>query len=993
MLNCTACHQRLGGKLKACPACGADQPSLSKVGSYEILECVAESRTASIYRARKVGDGAFVCLRLYDADVAISPEQEKTLRARFAALRELPAERFVHTLDFGHDDTTDRWFRVTPWLPNVMAWGDLKCEALYRNRERKRQWLGLALDLAESFTELHRIGRVIPDFTLDDCLLYRTAGGRLRVRLDATLASCLGPGSGREKVRDRHPDFAPGRTLSEQSDVWTLGSILVGMLKGTSDITDYAKAMDAINAERRPVAVHPELGALLRQMVDTDPAERPRGMKQVAEHLRTFGPSSLAEWGAIERDLWRRSRLARRIGIAVAAAALAVMALGIGLYQRQQRRMDAEVGSLRAMDTEARTSAVLTRYSRSVAFVLSECWLEVNGVRKTFETDKQVAVSSGTAFLVTEDGHLLTNRHVLQPWNSVASNLNARIEELRAGGDDFRVGANYWLWFDGDEAFRPGSTALGADRYVIEDYYRLDAAYSSAGGDLRVSVAGVKLPPADAADLMNSTLYDDVAVLKINVIPEGAVPIPLSAAPLPERGAGVLILGYSHGRSAIHGTRAAVRVARGAVSRVFADAIATDAATHGGNSGGPAVDLDGAVIGILTSGYMRDGVFQSGMGRLLPVAVAREFLDAVRAGVPASDGLPPEAFEPELTTARKAAEQGNWEVARELASVDGVLANPNVALAAAIYSMDRKGFTPEGRVALEHVTAMAPHFPFAALLRYWDAWRRGVPEETRPCRRELLEAEWWSPFEPYGYVAHLLDNEADFEQAAVTAENQFELALYNWAVATAAAKTGNRERAAVLLRAGLEVCHPDDKLTRDLLAASLWFEGGERSGMTVSTSTNTPPRFKAMGDAFEALVEGDWEKAASATDRHFETPRRENANTVALGLFRAQLYGLMGNPDGEKQALEAFRNRIANLWYRQIADALLGNTDPAALLATVAGKRHETLTLAVSLGLQAEARKDIPRALDHYRAALDTAQTNWLEFQLAQARRKALGRK
>jgi S1-C subfamily serine protease len=997
MIECSNpdCGRRVSARIAVCPDCGAILSRPDRAGGFALIECVAESRTASIYRASKDGDSSDVCLRLYNADVFFSPGEAGRLRTQFEALRELPADRFIHTLDFGHDDTLGRWYRVTLWLPNVMAWGDLKSAALYRDPERKRQWLALALDLAESFAEFHRIGRVIPDFTLDDCLLYRAPDGRLRVRLDATLASCLGPGSGREKVRDRHPDFAPGHALSEQSDVWTLGAILVSMLAGTTDMADYAHAMDSINAERRPVAVHPELGTLLRQMVDPDPAERPRGMKSVCERLRAFGPEDIAEWNRIERDPWRQSQLFRRLWGTIAIAAVAVAALVVFLYRNTDRiseRHEKTTGDLIAatrkqlssVDVERKAQAVLERYGRSVAFVLTEVWLEVDGKRISLST------ASGTAFLVSADGYLLSNRHVVAPWLSgeTAVLIESQLALLRQSGKPFRFGASRWLWFDGAEAFR-NQSAVPPEGAQVADIYRLDTAYTDAGENPRLRVVGVMPMPTDPAEFLASTLKDDVAVLKVEGVPSHAIPIPLSVGEPPPRGAGLLVLGYSQGRGAIPGTRALARATRGASSGTLGDVLTTDADIQPGNSGGPVFDLDGSAVGIASALLSADGRLETSMGRVLPIETARQFLEAMRAGRPAWDGLLEAAFEPELVTARKAAEDGDWDAARALVKTQGVLANPDVALKAAVYCMDKDGFTAEGRAALDRVMEMTPHFPFAALLRYWDAWRRGVPPSERPCRRELLEAEWWSPFEPYGYVARLLDGGIGFEQASLSAESQVELTLYHWAAGTVAARDGLRARAAVLLRAGLADCHPDDTVTRNLLSASLWFECGE-GPVAGTVETNNPPQFRALEESFAALVAGDWPQAASAIDRHFETPRRESSNTLGLGLFRAQLHGLMGDPAAEKEAIEAFRDRIANPWYRQIADVLLGNTAPDALLATVAGKRPETLTLAVALGLQAEARKDKPRALGYYRTALDTAQTNWLEFQIAQARRKAL---
>jgi S1-C subfamily serine protease len=745
--------------------------------------------------------------------------------------------------------------------------------------------------------------------------------------------------------------------------------------------------MDAITAQRRPVAVHPRLGRLLRQMVDADPVERPRDMHAVCETLRTFGPDDIAEWNALERDPWRRSLLVRRAALAAVLAVAAVSVITASLIRRQAQRTESEVARIREADPESRAQAVLERYGRSVAFVLTEAWVEVAGRRIS------LATASGTAFLVSADGYLLSNRHVVAPWlnGETSQFVESQLAVLRKSGKTFRFGANHWLWFDGEEAFRNPYAAPKVNAQVA-DIYRLDTAHADQGENPRLRVVGVMSKPADPAEFFASTLEDDVAVLKVDAPPARAVPIPLSAGP-PPRGTGLLVLGYSQGRGGIPGTRALARASRGSASGTIGDVITTDADIQPGNSGGPVLDLDGYAVGIASALFGSGNSVQTSMGRVLPIDTARLFFVTARAGRPLWDGLLEAAFEPELVAAQKAAEQGDWENARALASVKGVAANPDVSFKAAVYAMDKAGLTAEGRAALERVTVMAPQFPFAALLRYWDSWRREVPEAERPCRRELLEAEWWSSFEPYGYVARLLDGSVDIDQAVVSVESPVELALYHWAAGTAAARGGDRGRAAALLREGLTGCPSDDAVMRDLLAASLWFECGERPpAVAGNVSTNTPLRFRPLGESFDALVAGNWRKAALAIDRHFKTPRRESANTLGLGLFRCQVKALLDDPAAEKQALQQYRDSIRNAWYRRIADCLLGDADPEAVLASVSGKRPETITLAVALGLQAESRKDIPRALECYRSALDTGQANWFEYRFAQARREALGK-
>jgi hypothetical protein len=249
-------------------------------------------------------------------------------------------------------------------------------------------------------------------------------------------------------------------------------------------------------------------------------------------------------------------------------------------------------------------------------------------------------------------------------------------------------------------------------------------------------------------------------------------------------------------------------------------------------------------------------------------------------------------------------------------------------------------------------------------------------------------AAWWSPFEPYGEVARLLEGTNDFEIAIARAESPSERTLYLWAAGTKAARAGTKKQAAIAFKRGVEACPADDTLMRDLLCASLWFECGESSAHAKKKPIADP--FDPTRDFFNALECGDWKKAKEAGEIYFAIPRRESATMLGMGLFRCQLEGFHQSLPAERQALQRFRQEIHNPWYQRIADCLMGDADPDATLASVAGKRPETITLAVALGLQAELLNDEARALDYYRTALDTGQQNWFEYRFAQARRAAL---
>jgi S1-C subfamily serine protease len=97
------------------------------------------------------------------------------------------------------------------------------------------------------------------------------------------------------------------------------------------------------------------------------------------------------------------------------------------------------------------------------------------------------------------------------------------------------------------------------------------------------------------AQVVGRDVKRDLAVLRVSGRPVGAAPLwqkPLRNRPRP--GDELLLVGSPFG---LGGT-----VTSGVVSAVRPQAIQTDAAANPGNSGGPAVDRNGRIVGVLVSG-------------------------------------------------------------------------------------------------------------------------------------------------------------------------------------------------------------------------------------------------------------------------------------------------------------------------------------------------------------------------------------------------------
>lgn len=87
----------------------------------------------------------------------------------------------------------------------------------------------------------------------------------------------------------------------------------------------------------------------------------------------------------------------------------------------------------------------------------------------------------------------------------------------------------------------------------------------------------------------------DLALIRMNAKPRGIAPLWQGVRTTPPRaGDELLLIGSPFG---LEGS-----ITRGVVSRVTRDAIQTDAAANPGNSGGPAIDTRGRVVGVLVGG-------------------------------------------------------------------------------------------------------------------------------------------------------------------------------------------------------------------------------------------------------------------------------------------------------------------------------------------------------------------------------------------------------
>jgi S1-C subfamily serine protease len=140
---------------------------------------------------------------------------------------------------------------------------------------------------------------------------------------------------------------------------------------------------------------------------------------------------------------------------------------------------------------------------------------------------------------------------------------------------DSKLGTAFVAWTN-----RSGSYLLTANHVV-----------AGAGSQVQITRKGNEW----SADVIGRDPKNDLALLRANGRPGSAPPLWQKATrPVPKTGQELILMGSPYGLS---GT-----VTTGIISRVGRKEIQTDAAANPGNSGGPAIDRAGHVVGILVAG-------------------------------------------------------------------------------------------------------------------------------------------------------------------------------------------------------------------------------------------------------------------------------------------------------------------------------------------------------------------------------------------------------
>ncbi len=317
-------------------------PGVVIAGRYEIAERIAEGGMSTVYRARRLDDGAVVALKVLRGEHAADHEFIERFAREARAAEDLAHPNIVRVLESGQDG--DTYFIAMEYVDGP----DLKAYLRRVGRLEPADAERIALQVCDALEYAHRQGIIHRDVKPQNILL--APDGSVKVA-DFGIARALAtstitqPGMVMGTVHYLSPEQARGAGVGRGSDTYALGVVLFEMLTGRLPFTGDSPIAIALKHLHEPPpsprAAEPSIplrleGIILKAMAKPN-QDRYASAREMAGDLA--GETELwRETAALDEGDTRRFDLTgevvprpRRRGAAlrVAAAVLVLAAMGV----------------------------------------------------------------------------------------------------------------------------------------------------------------------------------------------------------------------------------------------------------------------------------------------------------------------------------------------------------------------------------------------------------------------------------------------------------------------------------------------------------------------------------------------------------------------------------------------------------------------------------------------------------------------------------------
>jgi len=1023
MKQCKSCGQIISQKITMCPACGSSiVDGIKYIDDYKILAIIHEGRSSLVCKAKKDSakkghDEKPVSIRLFTETSGVDTRIANRLVAELEELNKLPPEHFVQHYAI-KKSSKGLWYRVSEWV-DANDWGSIFMSDLLND---PRRVVTLFHNIASVLDLLHKKDHFMPYLILEDILIPKGKTKELCVKINYKLSRFLNArathhGPMLQKLLECHPDIINQRAIDFKSGIWSLGKIFIELLTADHNLKDFSSRVDEIES------LDSELAVLIKIMLSDDPDLRPQTMGKVVSALSHIldrlpysdGPSSSNKK---KPKLLKELRWFKKVVVMLILIIAGIVTIGTvsWLYVNFDKNKKDVI-----------LSNFVESYAGSIAFLMVEYWL-TNTEQIVYKNRVE-----GTAFLVDTQGYLLTNRHVACPWLDDTSlfQVYGQYAILKKTIEfDYRM----YLWFEGEKAFNR-LPALSNNAQLSDSYY-LSSAYSTGGqGNLRI--VGVPRSSAKTGEMIKSPFKNDFAVLKIDTLPSRLKPLPIEttiASDDIKRLSPVMILGFPLGKRT-QDDHINTSITRGYVRRISKEIIQVDSSIYKGNSGGPAINAKGHVIGIAsgvvtdqTSGYFKINTPLSDFGLILPISRPAKFIESIKTGQPHWDGILDFSLESKLEQIASLAVEHEFKQAADLCETMLKKRNDPVLLfAAGVLNFCTRNFD-KSRQFFKKLSLIEQQNTTSRLMLYIIEWITNH-KKNHNLTKNLFTMEWYEEDEFLGYLATILKNKErinpkfiDYENRSEkswrlfieglisekndeleTAQNMFKQSILNagvndWVYYLSFSrlnhiqkKQNKKDIEAFRLKAREYRKLASENKTA-MLALINQFESDklnheEKIQLYIKLLELAPKNLTIIGRiAFFHATQGEWQRSLDFIDTYFKQPVRETSLSLSLGLLKGEILNIMGKRSESMECLKKFSNQAHDSWYSIISNHLISKNKDDKLIKLAGRKPEKLITLHTALGLWAEGIQNKEKASHHYREALSSYLDDWNEYDLALGR-------
>jgi len=1006
-----------------CPACGSSiVDGIKYIDDYRILAIIHEGRSSLVCKAKKDSakkghDEKPVSIRLFTETSGVDTHIANRLVAEIKELNKLPTEHFVQHYAI-RKSSKGLWYRISEWV-DANDWGSIFMSDLLNDQRRV---VTLFHNIASVLDLLHKKDHFMPYLILEDILIPKKKTKELHVKINYKLSRFLNArathhGPMLQKLLESHPDIINQRAIDFKSGIWSLGKIFIEILTADHNLEDFSSKVDELEG------LDPELAILIKIMLSDDPDLRPKTMGKVVSALShilerlpyTNRPSSSHKK---KPRLLKELRWYKKVVVMLILIIAGIVTIGTisWLYINFDKNKKDVV-----------LSNFVESYAGSIAFLMVEYWLS--------DTEQVVYKNrvEGTAFLVDSQGYLLTNRHVACPWLGDTSlfQVYGRHAILKKTIEfDYRM----FLWFEGEKAFNR-LPALGNNAELSDSYY-LSSAYST-GGEGNLRIVGVPRSSGKTGEMIKSPFKNDFAVLKIDTLPSRLKPLPIETSIASDdikRLSPVVILGFPLGKRT-QGDHINTSITRGHVRRTSKEIIQVDSSIYKGNSGGPAINAKGRVIGIAsgvitdqTSGYFKVETPLSDFGLILPISRPAKFIGSIKTGQPHWDGILDFSLRSKLEQITSLAVEHKFKQAADLCESMLEKSNdPALLFAAGVLNFCTSDFD-KSRIFLKKLSLIEQKNTTSRLMLYMIDWISNH-EKNHDLTKNLFAMKWYEEDEFSGYLATILKNKERINLKFIDYENRSEKSWRLFTEGLIAEKNNELDTAGKMFKQSILNAGINDwiyhlsfsrlnniqkkfnkkdskafrlkareyrKLSSEHRTAMIklinQFESDklnheEKIQIYIKLREMAPENQAIVGRiAFFHAIHSDWQRSIDFIDTYFKQPVRETSLSLSLGLLKGEILNIMGNRSEAMDYLTKFSNQTHNSWYSIISKHLISETKDDRLIKLTGKKPEKLITLHTALGLWAEGNQDKEKASHHYREALGSYLDDWNEYDLALGR-------